>query len=109
MSKVNSKLQVSIPKSLADQYGIRPGDDLEWQAAGDVIHVIPPGQDVSYLDRQQRLWLFDQATARQQKRDVEKPHTEQSADRSWTRDELYGNRDSAYGLVPLSNARKPAC
>jgi AbrB family looped-hinge helix DNA binding protein len=94
MSKVTSKLQVSVPKSLANQYGIRPGDDLEWRAAGDVIHVIPPGQDVSDLDRQQRLWLFDQATTRQQKRDADKPRLEESADRGWSRDELYENRGS---------------
>jgi hypothetical protein len=34
MSKVTKKLQVSIPRSLADRYGIRAGDDLEWEPAG---------------------------------------------------------------------------
>ncbi|MEK7258043.1 MAG: SUMF1/EgtB/PvdO family nonheme iron enzyme, partial [Bacteroidota bacterium] len=30
MAKVTSKLQVTVPKIIADQYGIRPGDEIEW-------------------------------------------------------------------------------
>ena len=41
MAKVTSKLQVTLPKQLAQQYGIEPGIDIEWQAAGDVIRVLP--------------------------------------------------------------------
>ena len=41
MSKVTSKLQVTVPKVIAEQYGIRPGDDIDWVSAGDSIRVIP--------------------------------------------------------------------
>ena len=42
MAKVTSKLQVTMPKALAARYGIAPGDDIAWEAAGDVIRVVPP-------------------------------------------------------------------
>ena len=41
MSKVTSKLQVTLPKVLADQFNIRPGDEVLWDAAGDVIRLVP--------------------------------------------------------------------
>jgi AbrB family looped-hinge helix DNA binding protein len=34
MPKVTSKLQLTVPKAIAEQYGIRPGDELEWIPAG---------------------------------------------------------------------------
>ncbi len=37
MSKVTSKLQVTIPKVIAEQYGIKPGDEIEFVPAGEVI------------------------------------------------------------------------
>ena len=44
MAKVTSKLQVTLPRAIANQYGIRPGDDIQWQPAGTVIQVVPPGK-----------------------------------------------------------------
>ncbi|HEY7724128.1 MAG TPA: AbrB/MazE/SpoVT family DNA-binding domain-containing protein [Anaeromyxobacteraceae bacterium] len=41
MARVTSKLQVTVPKALADRYRMRPGDEIEWQAAGDAIRVVP--------------------------------------------------------------------
>jgi AbrB family looped-hinge helix DNA binding protein len=29
MGKVTSKLQVTVPKAIAQRYGIRPGDEIE--------------------------------------------------------------------------------
>ena len=34
MAKVTSKLQVTVPKAIADHYGIRPGDEIQWIPAG---------------------------------------------------------------------------
>jgi hypothetical protein len=48
MSKVTSTLQLTVRKAIADQYGIHPGDELEWIPAGNVIQVVP-------LDGQERL------------------------------------------------------
>jgi AbrB family looped-hinge helix DNA binding protein len=42
MSKVTSKLQVTVPKSIADRFNIKPGDNIEWEAAGEIIRVVPP-------------------------------------------------------------------
>ena len=39
MPKVTTKLQLTVPKTIADQYGIRPGDELEWIPAGESIRV----------------------------------------------------------------------
>ena len=43
MAKVTSKLQITIPKRIADEYGIRPGDEIDFEPAGDVIRLIPAG------------------------------------------------------------------
>lgn len=88
---MTTKLQVTLPKAVADLYGIRPGDEIEWVPAGDVIRVLPPGQRQSRLDVAARLKLFDQATARQQQREKTRHKTKhpQPKDRGWTREELY--------------------
>ena len=64
MAKVTSKLQVTIPKVLADRYQIRPGDEIRFEEAGDVIRVIPPstGAPTDGLHVSERLVLFDTAT-----------------------------------------------
>jgi len=31
---VTSKLQLTVPQAIADQYGIRPGDEVEWIQPG---------------------------------------------------------------------------
>ncbi|OFV88945.1 MAG: hypothetical protein A3J75_08525 [Acidobacteria bacterium RBG_16_68_9] len=87
MAKVTSKLQVTVPKALAERYDIEPGDEIEWEAAGDAIRVVPrrkkPAGDVPT-----RLKLFDQATARQRERERSNPLAP-AADRGWSREELY--------------------
>jgi bifunctional DNA-binding transcriptional regulator/antitoxin component of YhaV-PrlF toxin-antitoxin module len=101
VAKVTSKLQLTVPKAIADQYSIRPGDDLEWIPAGDSIRVIP---SISRMKSghsrtvEERLELFDQATMRQRAREVNplpaeapaeeapKPH---EAERGWRREDLY--------------------
>jgi len=77
-----------MPKRIADSYSIRPGDEIDWAAAGDVIRVVPPGGRVSALDRASRLRLFDQATERHARRPVQ-PSLRPPYDRGWTREDLY--------------------
>jgi len=91
MVKVTSKLQVTLPKSLADQYGIRPGDEIQWESAGEVIRVIPRSSiagQVGTPDLATRLSLFDKASARQQNRQKGAESMTSKA-RGWTRDQLY--------------------
>jgi len=89
MAKVTSKLQVTVPKAIADQYGIRPGDEIEWVAAGDAIRVVPAGRTTQPVDPETRLRLFDAATARQKVRQEGRPRRRQAAGRGWRREELY--------------------
>jgi predicted nucleic acid-binding protein/bifunctional DNA-binding transcriptional regulator/antitoxin component of YhaV-PrlF toxin-antitoxin module len=43
MARVTSKYQVTVPRKIAEAYGITPGVDI-WVPAGDVIRVVPPGK-----------------------------------------------------------------
>ncbi len=87
MSKVTSKLQVTVPKAIAVRYGIRPGDEVEFVAAGDVVRLEPRGVKKA-LDAKTRLALFDQATVRQRQRQATAP-AQQARGRGWTREDLY--------------------
>jgi AbrB family looped-hinge helix DNA binding protein len=89
MAKVTSKYQVTVPKVIAQQYGIRPGDDIDWVAAGDVIRVVPSAKQVSAQDRESKLRLFDQATERHRRRSAGRK-AKGAQDRGWTREDLYG-------------------
>jgi len=87
MAKVTSKLQVTVPKALADRFGIAPGDEIDWEPAGDAIRVVPARKQ-DRRDRPSRARLFDQATKRQQERQKARPAAAAS-ERGWTREELY--------------------
>ena len=89
MSKVTSKLQVTLPKAIADRFGIRPGDQIEWETAGDAIRIHLPSRTGS-LDRAARLKLFDQGTQRQREREARQGAPSRSGgDRGWKREDLY--------------------
>ena len=90
MSKVTSKLQVTVPKALAERYGIRPGDDIRFEEAGEVMRVVPASADAPRegLDAEARLRLFDAATERQREREGRRL-TGRANTRGWTREELY--------------------
>lgn len=69
MAKVTSKLQVTVPKRIADEYHIRPGDEIEWLPAGDAIRLVPSRRQVSPPpSTESRLRWFDQATGRHRNR-----------------------------------------
>jgi AbrB family looped-hinge helix DNA binding protein len=95
MAKVTSKYQVTVPRAIADQYGIRPGDEIDWTPAGDVIRVVPSGKHAEAEDRASRLRLYDQATERLQRRPSPqaKPSRASKAKplrgRGWRREDLY--------------------
>jgi AbrB family looped-hinge helix DNA binding protein len=106
MAKVTSKLQLTVPKAIADQYGIRPGDELQWVPAGDAIRVFS-GKAGARQGRVQsvedRLRIFREMIERQRRREanarrrrgaaqgqsetqVRKPH---EIERGWSREDLY--------------------
>jgi AbrB family looped-hinge helix DNA binding protein len=88
MSKVTSKLQVTLPKALAEQFHIRPGDEIEWRAAGNAIRIEPVGRREP-LSRTDRVKLFDEATARQRRRQAGQLPQKEPKDRGWKRENLY--------------------
>jgi AbrB family looped-hinge helix DNA binding protein len=92
MAKVTSKLQVTVPKAIADRFGIKPGDDIDWRVDGPTIQVVLRGVSPR-LTLDERLASFDESTRRQEARNREwrKTHGDAKppADRGWTREELY--------------------
>jgi AbrB family looped-hinge helix DNA binding protein len=90
MAKVTSKMQITIPKRLAEQVGIAPGDEIRFIAAGDGIRMVPAGKRIATaLSTEERLRLFRAATARQRTREKKLKVTAAPGDRGWTREELY--------------------
>lgn len=87
MAKVTSKFQVALPKVITDQYGIHPGDEIDWKPARDVIRVIPSSRRQQPQDRDSRVRLFDQATDRHRRRPS--PEAPRSRERRWRREDLY--------------------
>jgi AbrB family looped-hinge helix DNA binding protein len=97
MSKVTSKLQLTVPKAIADQYGIRPGDELEWIPAGETIRVeLVRRRPKSGLELtvEERLALFDESTKRLDELQAKELKENQGRriareNRGWTREDLY--------------------
>jgi len=102
MPKVTSKLQLTVPKKIADQYGIRPGDELEWIPAGDSIRVElarRKAKAAHELTTAERPALFDANMERVDKLQAEKLKEARAKgtritreNRGWTREELYEDR-----------------
>jgi|SRR5688572_6251067 len=107
MSKVTSKLQVTIPKAIAVKYGIRPGDEVVWEELPRGVVMVrrapggegrvsegPPGRRLltaKDLTPEERLAIFDEQTRRL--REIHKGRRwKKVKDRGWTRDDLYGDR-----------------
>jgi AbrB family looped-hinge helix DNA binding protein len=99
MGKVTSKLQLTVPKAIADQYGIRPGDELEWVPAGESIRielVRRKARGGHELTTEERLALFDanmkwldELQADQLREAKAKGTRITRENRGWTREELY--------------------
>lgn len=90
MTRVTSKLQVTIPKAIAERYGIEPGEEIDWLPAGQAIRIVPQADRLHAPDLERRLELFDRATERQRSRESARPEERRrTADRGWRREELY--------------------
>jgi AbrB family looped-hinge helix DNA binding protein len=93
VAKVTSKLQVTIPKAIADAHGIKPGAEIDFESAGDVIRVRPRRRRVAAQSASRAVAMFDQATRRQAERDSQlrrdHPAVFESTERGWSREELY--------------------
>jgi len=88
MSKITSRYRVTIPKALANQLGIRPGDEVEWEVVGDEFRVrLARAKEPRSVE--DRLKSFNETTKRiaayQKKRGLK-------GSRDWTREDLYYDR-----------------
>jgi AbrB family looped-hinge helix DNA binding protein len=88
MAKVTGKFQITLPKALVEQCGIRVGDELELRAIGRSIHIDRRTTPDGSQRRRDRLALFDRATTRQRSRERARPLA-RTGSRGWTREELY--------------------
>ena len=88
MSKVTSKLQITVPKALAIRYGITPGDSIQFVPAGDSIRLVTGRSAGPAVSVAERLQSFDRATARERRRHTDAVKAKGSS-RGWTREELY--------------------
>ena len=97
MSKVTSKLQLTVPKTIADQYSIRPGDELQWTPAGESIRISltrSRTKAAQSLSLKERLALFDRGSERLrriQREQLKRAARSKTRDknRGWIREELY--------------------
>jgi AbrB family looped-hinge helix DNA binding protein len=89
MSKITSKLQVTLPKAIADRFKIKPGDEITWEASGEAIRVVPAKRKKAKAEPRDRLRIFDQASKRQREREAERGPAPAAAARGWTRLGLY--------------------
>ena len=88
MAKVTGKFQITLPKALVDQCGIRVGDELELRPIGRSIQIdLRAPSDAPGVSRD-RLAHFDRATARQRTRERARSLVRTSS-RGWTREDLY--------------------
>lgn len=89
MAKVTSKLEVTVPQTIADQFGIRPGDEVEFMPNDDgSLRILLLPEKLS--DRvEDRLRSFDEATRRQREREKRQPPREPAINRGWKREEFY--------------------
>jgi len=88
MAKVTSKLQLTLPKAIATEHGIRPGDEVEVVSAGEAIRILPL-REMRPDEVATRLHLFDLATERQARRDRDQGRAGRGEERGWRREELY--------------------
>jgi AbrB family looped-hinge helix DNA binding protein len=108
MAKVTSKLQLTVPKAIADQYGIKPGDELEWIPAGESIRIELVRRKANAgheLTTEERLALFDAGMKRVDKLQAEELKQNQGKrvtreNRGWTREEISNDEGGLPRGVP---------
>lgn len=89
MTKITGKFQITLPKRLADTYGIKVGDDVDFLPAGDSISLVPSRRaKTAAANPQERLRNFDRATDRQRRSEVART-LKSARDRGSTREEIY--------------------
>lgn len=96
MSIVTDDLKVAIPEAIAEQYGITPGSDVEFVAAGEELHMVvsaprPAAAQRTDLGAEERVQRFDNwlAETRALVRPADPDRDPADTGRDWTRADLY--------------------
>ena len=88
MARVTGKFQITLPKALVDQCGIRVGDELDLRPIGRSIQMARRSVPDATRLRHERLSQFDRATKRQRARQTTTV-VAPTRSRGWTREDLY--------------------
>ena len=94
MAKVTSKLQLTIPKAVADRYRIRAGDEVELAPSGSFIRMTPSPRRREDLTVAERVKIFRHMLARHRNRQsgqskARRAKAQAEAYRGWKREDLY--------------------
>ena len=91
MTKVTENLQITIPGELAERYGIKAGDDVEWREGANGLQLSCAR---TALPIAVRLDLFDRATMRADTKSQRRSMriADGPSGRGWTREQLYNDR-----------------
>ncbi len=95
MARVTTKLQLTIPKGLADAYGIRPGDEVDLLASGPVIRLVPPRARRRQITNEERTAIVQEMIDRIRDRARAEP-MQPGRDRGWRREDAYEDRMSRW-------------
>lgn len=94
MAKIKKEGHLPVPKALAEQFGIHPGESIRFEKVGNGILLSTDAPlDSSVIEK--RLESFDRATRRMEVKPVptvkRKPRSKSihPDDRGWSREELY--------------------
>lgn len=88
MPKVTEDLQVPLPSAVAEELGVRPGDEVEWVRTKSGMWLLPLRTKEASSARE-RLRLFHEILSRQREREAKNPPMAEEPDRRWTREDLY--------------------
>ena len=88
MSRVTSKLQVTLPKAIADSHNIRPGTEIQFESAINCIRIVT-GKTRNELALEEKLRLLGEGRKRQQVRNQKFIPPTKPARRGWKRADLY--------------------
>jgi bifunctional DNA-binding transcriptional regulator/antitoxin component of YhaV-PrlF toxin-antitoxin module len=88
MAKVTSKLQITVPKAVADAHALRTGSEVQFESAVDCIRLVV-GKPRSGLSKDEKLRLLRESGERQKARNARWNGLETPHSRGWKREDVY--------------------
>ena len=88
MAKVTSKLQLTLPKAVADAHSVRPGSEIQFESAVDCIRLVI-GKGRPGLPKDEKIRLLGESRERQKVRNARWQSVKTPHNRGWNREEIY--------------------